>query len=256
MSFDSVPLWAVLLATVGLVLVALESGVRLGRRRNAQGRGKLEVSGAMVGATMGLLAFMLAFTFNSAATRHEARKTLVIKEANAIEVTWLRAGFLPEPARTTMRGLLKTYVSLRVRVALGQVDLAEGLRQSEDLQHTMWELAVENGRKEPGSITLGLFAQSLNDVIDLHLERLTVSIRTRVPATIWATLYVLMMIGMFMMGAQIGQSDTRHPGTEMALAVSFSVVLLMIADLDRPQQGLVRVSQQAMTELQAKLDHR
>ena len=105
-----------------MVLVAIESGIRLGRRRQAQGRGKLEVSGAMVGATMGLLAFMLAFTFNAAATRFEARKTLVVKEANAIEVSWLRAGFLPEPARTTMRGLLRTYVGVRVNVALEQME--------------------------------------------------------------------------------------------------------------------------------------
>jgi hypothetical protein len=98
--------------------------------------------------------------------------------------------------------------------------------------------------------------QSLNTVIDLHLERLTVAIRNRVPGTVWAALYVLMVIGMFMMGAQIGQGDTRHPGTEIALAVSFSLVLLMIADLDRPQQGFVRVSQQAMLDLQARLDAR
>jgi hypothetical protein len=256
MSFDSIPLWAVLLATIGLVLISLESGVRLGRRREARGKGKLEVSGAMVGATMGLLAFMLAFTFNAAAGRHEARKKLVIEEANAIETTWLRAGFLPDPSRAAMRDLLRSYVGVRVKVALGQLDLTQGLHQSDELQEKMWALAIESGRREPGSVALGLFVQSLNQVIDLHVERLTVSIRNRVPGTIWAALYILMIIGMFMIGAQIGQGDTRHPLTELALAASFSVVLLMIADLDRPQQGLVRVSQEAMTDLQTKLDGR
>jgi hypothetical protein len=69
-----VPLPLVLLATLGVVLLAVHSGASLGRRRVAQGREKLEVSGPMVGATMGLLAFMLAFTCNAAAARHEARK--------------------------------------------------------------------------------------------------------------------------------------------------------------------------------------
>ena len=254
MSFDSIPLWAVLLATIGVVLLAIESGIRVGRRRLAQGRGKLEVSGAMVGATMGLLAFMLAFTFNAAATRFEARKTLVVKEANAIEVSWLRAAFLPEPARTTMRGLLRAYVGVRVNVALEQMELAEGLHQTESLQDRIWELTAENVSREPGSIALGLLVQSLNEMIDLHVERLTVAIRNRVPGTVWAVLYILMFIGMFMMGTQIGQAETRHFTFEMTLAVSFSVVLLMIADLDRPQQGFVRVSQQAMIDLQTKLD--
>jgi len=244
------------LATLAMVLLALEYGVRLGRRRNARGQPKLEVSGAMVGATMGLLAFMLAFTFNNAAGRHEARKHLVIDEANAIETTWLRAAFLPEPARATMRALLRDYVDVRVKVAMGQVGLAEGLHRSEELQDQLWALVAQSGHQAPGAITIGLVAESLNKLIDLHLERLTVSIRARVPAPTWITLYVLLMIGMIMMGAQIGQSGTRHFGLELALAASFSVVLLMIADLDRPQQGLVRVSQQAMVELRAKLERR
>jgi hypothetical protein len=134
MSVDALPLWGILLVTIGLVLLALQAGIRLGRRRQATGAGKLEVSGAMVGATMGLLAFMMAFTFNSAAGRHDARKKLVIEEANAIETTWLRAGFLPDPARATMRELLRNYVGVRVKAALGQVNLTEGLRQSEEIQ--------------------------------------------------------------------------------------------------------------------------
>jgi CDP-diglyceride synthetase len=254
MSLDSIPLWVVLLATIAVVLFAIQSGIRLGKRRQARGGGKLEVSGAMVGATMGLLAFMLAFTFNGAAARHETRKTLVIEEANAIETTWLRAGFLPEQSRTTMRGLLRTYVGVRVNVALGQIELAEGLHQTESLQDRMWAVAVEGVGREPGSIALGLFVQSLNEVIDLHTMRLTVAIRNRVPGTVWVALYALMVIGMIMMGTQIGQAETRHFTFELALAVSFSLVLLMIADLDRPQQGFVRVSQQAMIDLQTKLD--
>ena len=253
---DSVPIGAVLVATVALVLFALQCGVMVGRRRIARGLPKLEVSGAMAGATMGLLAFMLAFTFNGAATRHEARKTLVMKETNAIETAWLRAGFLPEPARTAMRGLLKDYVSVRVKVALGQAELHEGLQRSEHLQDSMWSLATERGRQEPGSIVLGLLAESLNEVIDLHLERLTIAVRNRVPGTTWVTLYMLMVIGMLMTGVQIGQAGTRHFTLELALAASFSVVLFMIADIDRPQEGLVRVSQQSMLELQAKLESR
>src|SRR5215204_3643408 len=147
---DSVPIWAVLVATIALVLLALQCGVTIGRKRTARGLPKLEVSGAMVGATMGLLAFMLAFTFNGAATRHDARKTLVMKETNAIETTWLRAGFLPEPARTTMRALLKEYVGVRVKVALGQMNLPEGLHHTEQLHDSMWGLATERGRQEPG----------------------------------------------------------------------------------------------------------
>jgi len=256
MFLDSVPIWAVLLATIGLVAVALEAGVRLGRRRQLRAGGKAEVSGAMVGATMALLAFMLAFTFNGAAGRHDARKGLVIEEANAIDKTWLRAGFLAEPYRADIRGLLRNYVDVRVKAAAGEMDLGEATRRSEALHDKMWALAAEVGQKDAGSIPAGLFIQALNEVIDLHLKRVTVGIRNRVPPTIWATLYLLMAVGMVMMGTQIGVSGTRHIGVELALTVSFSVVLFVIADLDRPQEGLINVSQQAMAELQTKLNAR
>ena len=256
MFLDSVPIWAVLLATIGLVAVALEAGVRLGRRRQLRAGGKAEVSGAMVGATMALLAFMLAFTFNGAAGRHDARKGLVIEEANAIDKTWLRAGFLAEPYRADIRGLLRNYVDVRVKAAAGEMDLGEATRRSEALHDKMWALAAEVGQKDAGSIPAGLFIQALNEVIDLHLKRVTVGIRNRVPPTIWATLYLLMAVGMVMMGTQIGVSGTRHIGVELALAVSFSVVLFVIADLDRPQEGLINVSQQAMEELQTRLNAR
>jgi hypothetical protein len=123
-TLDRIPILAVFFATTCLVLLALEMGVRLGKRR-ARDDAKREVSGAMVGAAMGLLAFMLAFTFNGAAGRHDARKNLVVEEANAIEKTWLRAGFLTEPSRADIRRILRDYVDVRVKAAAGEVDLTD-----------------------------------------------------------------------------------------------------------------------------------
>ena len=254
MSFDSVPIWAVLIATIGLVYLSIEIGVCLGKRRLLRSEGKLEVSGALVGATMGLLAFMLAFTFNGAAGRHDARKSLVIEEANAIDKTWMRAGFLAEPYRAEIRGLLNDYVDLRVNVAGGKVDLMEALRRSDLLHDKLWAAALEVGQQNAGSITTGLFIQSLNEMIDVHLKRVTVAVRNRVPVAIWVSLYLLMVVGMFMVGIQVAQSKARHFDIELAVAISFSLVLFLIVDLDRPQEGLINVSQQAMTELQAKLN--
>lgn len=253
MFLDRVSVWWILLGTMGLMFLCIEIGIVRGRNRLRSGKGKLEVSGAMVGAVMGLLSFLLAFTFNAAATRAEGRKALVVKEANAIEQTWLRAGFLEERSRVAMRGLLRDYVDLRVKAVLGQVDLSLALRESSTLHDKMWALVEEAGRREPGSIATGLLVQSLNEVIDLHLERVTMGIRNRVPPTIWATLYLLLIAAMIMLGAQIGQSEARHFDLEIAIAITFSTVLFLITDLDRPQEGLLRVSQEAMVELQTKL---
>ena len=115
MSFDDVPLWGIFLATIVLVMFAIGAGFLVGRRRRPREDGKSDSSGVIVGAAMGLLAFMLGFTFNAAAVRYDARKNLVMEEVNAIGTTWLRAGLLPEPYRADIRGLLREYVNLRAR---------------------------------------------------------------------------------------------------------------------------------------------
>jgi len=257
MTFDSLPLWGVFLATVALALLSLEVGFRFGRRRQSQPGGKPESPGAMVGATMGLLAFMLAFTFNNASGRYDARKGLVVDEANAIGTAWLRAGLLAEPYCTQARSYLREYTDVRAAVAAdGQAEIDRALLQTEALQDGLWAVAMEIARKDAASHPNGLFIQSLNEVFDLHLMRVTAGLRSRIPPTIWATLYALAIVSMAMVGYQVGLGGSRHFYIQLALAVSFSVVLYLIADLDRPQKGLINVSQQAMIELRDKLDSR
>jgi hypothetical protein len=257
MFFDRVPLWVLFLATIGLATVAIEVGGRLGKRRQRRTEGKFAASSAMIGATIGLLSFMLAFTFNGAAGRHDVRKGLLIEEVNAIETTWLRAGFLDEPYRTDTRVLLRDYVDVRMKAGTGDTDDSEEQASaSQAMQSRLWAVAEEAGRKNPRSITTGLFIQSLNQIIDVHLKRVMFGLRYRVPTPIWATLYLLLAVGMAMMGTQSEQGGSREHIMELALAVSFSLVLAVIADLDRPKEGLINVSQQAMQELQVKMHGR
>jgi hypothetical protein len=253
MSFESIPVWAVFLATLLLVVGCLDVGFRLGRWRAQRGGAKAEVSGSMVGAAMGLLAFMLAFTFDSAAGRHDARKQMVVEEVNAIESAWLRAGFLEEPHQTQVRSLLRNYTELRVQGAVGSVPVEEVLSQSEALHAGLWAAAHAVVQSQGSSDVLALFVESLNEVVDMHVKRVMFAWRTHVPVTIWVTLYALLVVGVIMLGIQMGHDGVRHYGIEFALAASFSLVLLLIVDLDRPQQGLINVSQQAMVDLQSRI---
>lgn len=112
---DYLPLWMLLLATIVVVLLSVEAGYRLGgyRRRHSE-QEKEALVGAMVAATIGLLAFMLAFTFGFAASRFEARRQVVVDEANAVGTTFLRAGLLPDQRAARIRKLLREYVDVRL----------------------------------------------------------------------------------------------------------------------------------------------
>jgi len=252
-SLDLLPIWGVFLATVAVVLLAVEGGFRLGqyRRRRSEQEDKPPV-GEMVAATLALLAFMLAFTFGLAASRFDVRRGLVIDEANAIGTTYLRAGLLPEPHRSDVRSLLREYVDVRLE-AVQPGKLSRSIGRSEELHARLWAHAVAVGEKNPGSIVVGLFIASLNEVIDLHAKRLALGVRNRIPGTIWAALSFVTIIGTSVMGYHAGLAGSGRSLALLALVLAFSAVVTLIADLDRPQEGLLRVSQQTMIDLQKTL---
>jgi len=251
---DSIPLWALCLATIAIGFLSVEAGYRLGRLRRLRSEAEKESSvGVMVAATLGLLAFTLAFTFGLAWGRFDARRQLVLDEANAISTSYLRSAFFPEPQRSTIRGLLREYLEARLEAA--QPDKAEqAVIASQRLHARLWGEAVAAGEKEPRSVLNGLFIASLNEVIGLHVKRVQAALRSRVPAVIWVTLYFVASLAMVGIGYHEGLSSIRRSPAVVTLVLTFSAVMFLIADLERPQEGLLEVSQQAMIDLRNSLD--
>ncbi len=249
---DYIPLWALFGITVALIFLALEAGFRIGTWRQQRAEHEKEsLAGAIAAAILGLLAFLLAFTFGMAASRFETRRELVLDEANAIGTTYLRAALVPKPHRTEIRSLLREYVDLRLAgVESGMA--GEALARSEELHGRLWAQAVLVAQEKPTPIT-GLFIQSLNEVIDLHAKRVTMGMRNRVPITIWAALYLTAILAMAGVGYHEGLTSTARTLATLILVVTFSGVLWLLADLDRPQEGLIKVSQQAMMDLRKSM---
>jgi len=249
---DALPIWGLFMAILVLVLLSVEGGYRLGRYRRSRTEQEKEAPvGAMVGATLGLLAFILAFTFGLAAGRYDTRRQTVLDEANAIGTTYLRAGMLPD-RRAEVRALLRDYVEVRLQ-AVESGDVMEGIRRSEQLQDQLWAQAVVLGENNPTSIVVGLFVQSLNEVIDLHAKRLGAGLRSRIPDAIWVALFSIAVLSLGAMGYQAGLSQTSRSLAELAVALTFSVVIALIADLDRPREGTLKVSQQALIDVRESM---
>lgn len=252
-AIDHLPIWGVFLTTVAVVLLSIEGGYRLGkyRRRRSEQEDRPPV-GEAVAATLALLAFLLAFTFGMAASRFDVRRGLVVDEANAIGTTYLRAGMLPEPHRSEVRNLLREYVDVRLE-AIEPGKLSRSITRSQELHARLWDHATAVGQKNPGSIVVGLFITSLNEVIDLHTKRLELGVGNRIPGTIWMALYFVAIVATAVMGYHAGLAGSGRSLAILALVLAFSTVMTLIADLDRPQEGLLRVSQQAMSDLRSSL---
>ena len=250
--FAGTPLSVLFVLTIGFVIVAIGGGFWLGGRLRSR-QGGTESIGSAVGATLGLLAFMLGFAFSMAANRLDARKQLFLEEVNAIETASLRAGLLVEPYTARIRGLLREYVDVRVDAMADADKLAAGMARSGEIHAALWRLVEQKVAEAPPTITDSLFIQSLNEVIDLHSERVVVGMQYRIPATIWVGLYTVAALAMLMVGMQFGLTDQRQPLVVFALSLTFSAVIILIMDLDRAGSGTIRVDQQPLLELQQRL---
>ena len=243
------PLWAVFVLTMALCVGAVESGAALARvalRRNEkEPEGPM---GSIVGAVLGLLAFILAFTFGLTASRFDVRRQLVLEESNAIGTTYLRAGLLPPAQSLEIRRLLREYADLRLKLTVENA--GQLLTAAEELHGRLWSEAKSLVHEEMDSQVRSLFIASLNELIDLHQSRKTVGLQYRIPGSVWLAVYLLSVLSMLSLGYQIGMSGARRIRGTPLLAASFSLVVLMIADIDRPGEGLMRVSQQPIADVQ------
>ncbi len=248
---DAVPQWLLGLIIVALALLALEAGRWLGKRRSSHAAEENKATiNAAVGSTLGLLAFLLAFTFGMAATRYDNRKEIVLQEANAIGTTYLRADFLPPQARAETRDLLRQYLTLRTG-GVTAIITPEGMSQSSKLLDRLWAIAAE-AEATNNTVATGQYVQSLNEVIDLDETRVTAG-RNRIPDGIWLMLILVLMFSMMALGYQFGFTHTHSWAITILMLVAFTIVILLIADLDQSQTGLLQVSQQPLIDLLNKI---
>jgi hypothetical protein len=99
------------------------------------------------------------------------------------------------------------------------------------------------------SVSTSLFSQSITQLFELHSQRITAAIRSRIPAAIWIGLYSVLILAMAGIGYQNGMASKRRPIVMIALVCGFSIVMFLIADLDRPGHGYLQVNQEAMMEV-------
>jgi len=137
----------------------------------------------LVGSILALLAFLLAVTMGMASDRFDARRGIVLDEANSIGTTYLRAGYLPEPASSQIRELLREYVPLRIVVTDAH---AGPTRRGHpafpgDPQRDVGDLRGPSPRPPIRVTSSPSILDSLNQTIDLNETRITAGLYARVP---------------------------------------------------------------------------
>jgi hypothetical protein len=246
---DSLPFVLIFVITVAFAALSFEGGFRAGRWRSRRQDHEAEVVARVeVGVLLGMVSFILAITFWVATTHFDAVRQAKLNEANAIRTTYLRADLLPEPYRSEARRLLREYVDVRLEAfRTGQYEQA--IARSEELQNQLWSQASAAKEKVSSPIFAGYFIQSLNDMIALHTRRVIVGTEFRIPSAIWIAIYLIMALAAASIGCHAGLTGTNRPMVALAFILISSAVILLIADLDNPRRGALKVSQQVTEDL-------
>ena len=152
------PLWQIGLVLLVLLIAAQQVAFFL-RRRLAKGKPleeKHDGTGYLLSGVVGLMGLLLAFTFGAADSRFDARRLLVLEEANAIGTTYLRIQALDDAPRAELSNLMLRYSQARLGFfAAGddETKLAASYVQTDALQDRIWAATTKAVRGRSRSRT-------------------------------------------------------------------------------------------------------
>jgi hypothetical protein len=249
--FINAPMWIIALVIFGGMVLALVIGRQL-RKRHAGSAGAKEgeeKSGSqesfMVSSVMGLLALLIGFTFSLAVDRFDTRRTNVLTEANAIGTTYLRTQMLEEPHRARLSKLLIEYTDIRIALAneVGRAGRQPLLKRNDQLIADMWSATVAAFPSIRPYDFSSSYLETMNAMIDMDATRKTGRL-AHVPAEI----FLVLLLYQFTAAAVISYTLIGRKGRQMAifLFLLFSIALLLVIDIERPNSGGIKESQTPM----------
>jgi hypothetical protein len=247
--------WVLLVVLLAVVGGTIALGIVAGRRLRARTGGGHEPVGVVQGALLGLVGLLLAFGLTMAVGRYEARRALVVKEANTIGTAYLRAQLLAEPQRSTSLRLYPDYADAAIAIAEGVPDTPSFDRsvvRIEDLQRDLWGLAGEAMAGDPIGSASRLYVEALNEMIDTHAERVT-SLGNRVPSTVMVVLVLGSAIALGVLALYLTMLGRGVAASLLAAGVVI-LILFVSFDLDRPRRGLITVPYDPLIDVRASMD--
>ncbi len=248
--FDNIPNYILDISTFLIFLLFIELGYFIGKqKRSANDKEAAKVISPAAATILGLLAFLIAFAFNMAAGKFDTRKQNVLLEANAIGTAYLRADFLKDPYKSRIKDLLRDYVDNRLEIVENITEQeAKYLAKSVEIHDRLWEEALL-ASEDANNATIALMAESLNELFDIHNNRVASSIYNRISGNIWLMLFSVGVLGMLMVGIQNGLNGPKRYFGIIPLVLSFTIVFALIEDLDNPQRGLFKVGHQSLIDV-------
>ena len=244
-----------------VLLIVLGSATRLGvamriRHGTLEGTRRSDFD-IVLGATLTLLSLIVGFSFSMAASRYDLRKNYEEGEANAIGTAYARADLLPAADAARVKQLLHEYMRLRVNFytitnyTLGaEKRVSELNRTTSAMQAQLWA-AVVAPVKANQTAPMMLVAGAMNDALNSQGYAQAAS-WNRIPPGAWVLLCTIGLVATIMIGFRF-DTGSRQRMLMQILPALIGVSLFLIADIDCPRGGLIRVLPQNLMALEAAL---
>src|ERR1700761_9451638 len=206
--------------------------------------------GVILAAPLPLLGLIIGFSFSMATARYDLRKTYEEAEANAIGTEYVRADLLPAAERAQVRSLLKQYTDLRIRFyrtregdELQQINL-----ETARMQNDLWAAASKPAAAQPSPV-IALAVGGMNDVLNSQ-GYTQAAWWNRIPVGAWCLMFAIAIFCNGLLGYGARQME---PKLFMVLPVVVAVAFFLIADIDSPRGGVIRVQPQNLISLRGGL---
>jgi hypothetical protein len=197
----------------------------------------------IVAATLTLLGLIIGFSFSMATNRYDQRKNYEEAEANAIGTEYLRADLLPAADAERIRALLRKYTDQRILFyttrdagQVASIDASTGR-----LQADLWSVVTGSAESRPAPI-IALVASGMNDVLNSQ-GYTQAAWWNRIPLAAWGLMALIAICCCVLAG--VGVKDLKAERLLLPiLPLVVSIALLLIADIDSPRAGIIRVNPQ------------
>ncbi|MGO9114709.1 MAG: hypothetical protein ACLP9L_36295 [Thermoguttaceae bacterium] len=245
------PLLVFVLSFLALWLAAW-FGWSLLRKTRALDEESHEDFGLILAATLTLLGLIIGFSFSMATSRYDLRKNYEEAEANAIGTEYVRADLLPAGDAARVRALLRDYLDQRILFykAHDDQELHEINSRTAQLQTELWSAVVAPAAAQPTPI-VGLAVSGMNDVLNSQ-GYTQAAYWNRIPTSAWAMM-ALIAIGCNVLVGYGSRSTTAGARLLPILPLIVSVALTLIADIDTPRHGIIRIKPQNLISLAESL---
>jgi hypothetical protein len=227
---------------------AEQAGGHLHRKRKDLGEEEHKDLDVILAATLTLLGLIIGFTFSMAVNRYDQRKNYEEAEANAIGTEYVRAGLLPASDASKVRELLTNYVHQRVLYyttrnarELDQVNAATAR-----LQADLWSVVQVRAEAQPTPV-MALAVAGMNDVLNSQ-GYTQAAWWNRIPVAAWVLMGAIAICCTLLLGFTSRRCDGKSMRS-LILPLIVSISFFLIADLDAPRGGVIRVKPQNLMTL-------